>query len=48
MQVIFENEDEGGDSGRTSLIGPLIHTGRISRHMEGEHDGGIGNRRNGV
>ena len=48
MQVIFEDEDEEGNSGRISSIGPLICTGRISRCMEGECDGGIGDRRDGV
>ena len=36
MQVIFEDEDEGGDSRRTSVMGPFICTGRISGCMEGE------------
>ena len=47
MQAIFEDEDEGGDSGRTSSIGLLIHTGRI-RHMERKRNRGIGNRRDGI
>ena len=48
MQVVFEDENEGGNSGRTSIVGPLICTGRISRHMERECNGGLGDRRNGV
>ena len=36
LQVIFENEDEGGDSRRTGVMGPLIYVGRIRRCMEGE------------
>ena len=48
MQVIFEDENEVGDSERTSSMSPLIHIGRISRCMEGEHDRGIEDRRDGV
>ena len=48
MQVIFEDENEVGDSGRTSLMDPLICTGRISGCMEEEHDRGIEDRKDGV
>ena len=48
MQIVFEDENEGDNSGRTSAVGPLIHTRRISRHMKGECNGEIRNRRNGV
>ena len=48
MQVIFEDENEGGNSRRTGIIGPLICTGRISRCMEEECYGGVRDRRNGV
>ena len=40
MQVIFENEDEGGDSRRTDAMGPLICAGRIHRCMKEECNGG--------
>ena len=48
MQIIFEDENEGSNSGRTSAVGPLVCTGRISGHIERECNGGIGDRRNGV
>ena len=48
MQVIFEDEDERGNSRRTSVMGPLICTGRISRCMEGEYYGRVRDRRDGV
>ena len=40
MQVIFENEDEGGDSRRIGVMDPLICAGRIRRYIEGECNGG--------
>ena len=48
VQVILEDEDEGGDSRRTSSMGPLICIERISGCMEGEHNGGIRNRRDRI
>ena len=48
MQVIFEDEDEGGDSRRTSVMGPFICTGRISGYLERKHYGGIRDRRDRV
>ena len=48
MQVIFEDEDEGSDSRRTSSMDPLIYIGRISERIEEERDGGIRDRRNRV
>ena len=48
MQVIFEDEDEGGNSKRTGTISPFIYTGRISRYLERKHYGGIRDRRDGV
>ena len=42
--VIFENEDERGNSRGIGAIDPFVYTGRISRHMEGKHYGRIGNR----
>ena len=45
MQVIFENEDERGDSRRTSLMDSLICIGRISRCVEGEYTRRFGGRR---
>ena len=48
MQVIFENEDEGGDSRRTGTIDPLICIGRISGCIEGEYYRGVRNQRDRV
>ena len=36
MQVIFENEDEGGDSRRIGAMGSLIYAEKIRRCMEVE------------
>ena len=44
MQVIFEDEDERGNSRRTGAMGPLICIGRISRYMEGERYGEVRDR----
>ena len=48
MQVILKNEDEGGNSGGTSIVGPLVCTGRVSRYMKGKYNERIGSRENGV
>ena len=48
MSVIFENKDERGNSRRISAMGPLVCTGRVSRHMEEKHYERIGNRGDGV
>jgi len=48
MLVIFENEDERGNSRRMGAMGPLICTRRVSRDMEGKRYGRIGNRGDGV
>ena len=48
MQIVFEDENKGSNSGRTSAVGTLVCTGRISRRIERECNGGIGDRRNGV
>ena len=36
MQAIYMYKDEGDSSGRTDLVGAIIHTGRISGHLEEE------------
>ena len=48
MQVVFEDENEGGNSGRTSIVGPLICTGRISRHKKEECLREFGDRNIGI
>ena len=48
MQVVLKNEDEGGNSGGTSVVGPLICTRRVSRYMEEKCDRRIRSRGNGV
>ena len=48
MQIILKNEDERGNSRGTSVVGPLVCTGRVSRYMKGKCDGRIGSRRDGV
>ena len=45
MQIISQNEVEGGISRRVGPMDPIICTGRNSRCMEGEYNGGIGIRR---
>ena len=44
MQIIYKNEDEGGGSGRTDLIGVVICAERISRCLKEEYIGGFGSR----
>ena len=48
MQIIFEDEDEGRNNRRTSNMGPLVCTRRISRYMEGERNGGVRGRGDGI
>ena len=48
MSVIFENENERDNSRRTGVMGPLVCTGRASRHMEEKHYRRIRNREDGV
>ena len=48
MQVVLKNEDERGNSGETSAVGPLVYTGRVSRYMKGKYDGRIRSRGDGV
>ena len=48
MQTICKNEDEGKYSRRTGVVGIVICTGRVSRHMEGECDGRVGGRGSGI
>ena len=45
MQTIYKDEDEGGGSRRTDLVGIIIYTRKISRCLEGECLGGVGRRR---
>ena len=45
MQVIFEDEDERGDSRGISSMDSLICTGRVSRCVEGEYTGRFGGRK---
>ena len=45
MQTIYKNENEGGSSRRTNLVGTIICTRRVSRHLEGEHLRRFGGRR---
>ena len=48
MQIIFENKDEEGNSGRTNSMGSIIYVERISRCMEGNFVRGFRNRRNRI
>ena len=48
MQIILENKDEGGNSRETSSIDSLICKERISRCVEGEYTGELGDRRNRI
>ena len=48
MQVIFEDEDERGNSRRTSLMDSLLYTEKISKCVEGEYTRRFGDRRNRV
>ena len=36
MQAIYMYKDKGDSSGRTDLMDAVIHTGRISGHLEEE------------
>ena len=36
MQTIYKNEDEGGGSRRTDLVGTIICARRVNGHLEGE------------
>ena len=42
MQVIFEDEDERNDNRRVSTVDSVLHTGRISRYIEGKYVGRFG------
>ena len=42
MQVIFKDEDERSNSGRTSIVDAVICTGRISECLEGKCFGEFG------
>ena len=48
MQVILKNEDEGGNSRGTSVVGSLVCIGGVSRYLERKHNGGIGVRGDGI
>jgi len=39
MQVIYQNKDEKGVSGRIGILDFDIYIGRISRYIEGEYVG---------
>ena len=41
MQIVFKNEAERSYGRRTGAVGFVICVGRVSRCVEGEHDGGV-------
>jgi len=47
MQIIYQNKDEGGTSRRAGIMDPIICIRRNSRYMEGECDGGVGEKKQG-
>ena len=48
MQIILENEVEGNDGRRIGAMCFVIYAGRISRCVEGECNGGVRVRRDGI
>ena len=48
MQIIFEDKDEGRNNRRTSNMGPFVCTRIVSGYMEGEHNGGVRGRGDGI
>ena len=48
MQVIFENEDEKGNGGRTNSMDTVLCTRRISGCVERKCIRGLGNKRSRV
>jgi len=48
MQIIFGNEDERGNSGRTSPMGSVICAGIVGRCIEGKFVGGFRNKRSRI
>ena len=41
MQIIFENEAKRSGSRRTGVVGFVVYAERVSRCVEGEHNGGV-------
>ena len=48
MQVVHKDKDEGGSSRGADSVGTIICARRISKHLEGEHLEGFGERRTRV
>ena len=48
MQVIYENEDEKGNSRRADTVDLIIYIGRISRYMKGKYTGRLERRITGI
>ena len=48
MQTIFENKVKRSNSGGTSSMGFVVCVGRVGRHVERKHNGGIGGRRSRI
>ena len=48
MQVILKNEVEGNNGRRAGVMGFVICAGRIGRRVEGECNGGVRVRRDGI
>jgi len=44
MQVIYKNEDRRSNSSETSVLDPVTHARRVSRHIEREYHRRIGDR----
>ena len=41
MSIIHKDEDEGGSSQETNLVGAIICTGGIGKRLEGKHIEGL-------
>ena len=48
MQIIFEDEDEKGNSGGTDPIDSVIYTGRISKCVKRKYVRRFGSRENRI
>jgi len=44
MQIIYQDKDEGETSRRIGIIDSIICIRKNSRYMEGECDGGVGEK----
>ena len=44
MQIIYQNEDERNNSGKTDLVGIIIYVERVSRYMKEKYTKGLGRR----